>query len=506
MSELPVGSILPFAGEIPSDLEDQGWLACNGREVSRSQYSELYQAIASAFGSAGTGVFNLPDFRGMFQRCYMGDAPNPQTRDPDAADRSSTALGGNRGNQIGSSQLYGTAPARNPFQMDILDCTDRNCDKGCGTVVSTHNTGSVTVTSYTGGDLETRPVNRNVYYIIKYCSTVGGQTVVPPVGTVIAYAGANDSTIPSDWAICNGAAHSSSDADWANWKDLYAAIGNAHGSTGTNAFNLPDYRGTFLRGVDLQSGRDKNATTRTAAAPGGNIGDRVGSVEAAATAIPVTTSFVTTVPHIPTSDGHKDVDGTVKVYYKYNAQSVNVTLTQKGGDAETRPRNYRVRYVIRKTSTAAFPVGGVIFAGMASIGEGWHVCDGSALSKTTCADLYGVLGNTYGEDTASFNLPDYRGYFLRGSSDAVTDPTGKVTSPAVPVGTYEDYATALPVNPIIGAVPHLPVETAKGHGETAHDVGGENGNHTVNTCNSGGDKETRPVNLYVMACIKVSAG
>jgi microcystin-dependent protein len=43
--------------------------------------------------------------------------------------------------------------------------------------------------------------------------------------------------------------------------------------------------------------------------------------------------------------------------------------------------------------------------------EGWHSCDGSALSRTTCADLFAVLGTTYGpgDGSTTFHIPDLRG-------------------------------------------------------------------------------------------------
>ena len=40
---------------------------------------------------------------------------------------------------------------------------------------------------------------------------------------------------------------------------------------------------------------------------------------------------------------------------------------------------------------------------------GWLVCDGSAVSRTTYAKLFAVIGTTYGEGdgNTTFNLPDY---------------------------------------------------------------------------------------------------
>ena len=42
---------------------------------------------------------------------------------------------------------------------------------------------------------------------------------------------------------------------------------------------------------------------------------------------------------------------------------------------------------------------------------GWLICDGSAVSRTTYSELFGVIGTTYGSGNGSttFNLPDLRG-------------------------------------------------------------------------------------------------
>jgi microcystin-dependent protein len=41
----------------------RGWLRCDGREVSQSNYPRLYNLLGSAFGSASSGNFKLPDAR-----------------------------------------------------------------------------------------------------------------------------------------------------------------------------------------------------------------------------------------------------------------------------------------------------------------------------------------------------------------------------------------------------------------------------------------------------------
>ena len=65
-----------------------------------------------------------------------------------------------------------------------------------------------------------------------------------------------------------------------------------------------------------------------------------------------------------------------------------------------------------------FPAGCIMaFAGPASnIPAGWMLCDGSAVSRSTYANLYNAIGVAWGtgDGSSTFNLPDLRGMFLRG--------------------------------------------------------------------------------------------
>lgn len=55
---VPTGSVIPFAGETPPE----GFLLCNGQEVSRITYARLFSVIGEKFG-AGDGVttFEVPN-------------------------------------------------------------------------------------------------------------------------------------------------------------------------------------------------------------------------------------------------------------------------------------------------------------------------------------------------------------------------------------------------------------------------------------------------------------
>lgn len=56
----PVGTISMFGGiTAPS-----GWLLCDGSEISRTDYADLFNVIGTTYGTGdGSTTFNLPDFR-----------------------------------------------------------------------------------------------------------------------------------------------------------------------------------------------------------------------------------------------------------------------------------------------------------------------------------------------------------------------------------------------------------------------------------------------------------
>ncbi len=105
-------------------------------------------------------------------------------------------------------------------------------------------------------------------------------SLVPP-GTVVAFAG---EVAPNGWLFCDGSPLPRN----GQFERLFQAIGISHGAgDGETTFNLPDYRGIFLRGVDHQRGLDPEATARISLADGGNVGDAVGTYQGNATSMPL---------------------------------------------------------------------------------------------------------------------------------------------------------------------------------------------------------------------------
>lgn len=87
----PTGTMMMWAGGADSytTVPDQ-WLLCDGREVSRSTYSELDAILSAAgypFGNGnGSSTFNLPDMRGRFP-LGLNDESQPAGADSSLTDR-----------------------------------------------------------------------------------------------------------------------------------------------------------------------------------------------------------------------------------------------------------------------------------------------------------------------------------------------------------------------------------------------------------------------------------
>lgn len=71
--------------------------------------------------------------------------------------------------------------------------------------------------------------------------------------------------------------------------------------------------------------------------------------------------------------------------------------------------------------------GEISMFGASAAPAGWLECNGSAISRTTYANLFAVTGTTFGtgNGTTTFNIPDMRGYFPRGWADSGSIDSGR---------------------------------------------------------------------------------
>lgn len=91
------------------------------------------------------------------------------------------------------------------------------------------------------------------------------------------------------------------------------------------------------------------------------------------------------------------------------------TLSRTGGTSA----QYLMADGSTSTAAAIMPVGSIqMYAGASSPNSSWLICDGSAISRTTYAALFALIGTTYGAGNGSttFNLPNMSGKFPLGVS------------------------------------------------------------------------------------------
>lgn len=99
------------------------------------------------------------------------------------------------------------------------------------------------------------------------------------------------------------------------------------------------------------------------------------------------------------------------------------------------------------TTPAAVSVGTIMAWPTASVPSGWLECDGSAISRSTYAALFGILNTSYGAGNGSttFNLPNYKDRFLRGFDASGTDAGSRTDrgdgTTGANVGTKQSYDT-----------------------------------------------------------------
>lgn len=79
--------------------------------------------------------------------------------------------------------------------------------------------------------------------------------------------------------------------------------------------------------------------------------------------------------------------------------------------------NGNLQLISGATLYADAPVGSISAFGGSTAPNGWLLCQGQAVSRTTYAELFSIIGTAFGsgDGSTTFNIPDLRGEFLRGA-------------------------------------------------------------------------------------------
>jgi len=151
------------------------------------------------------------------------------------------------------------------------------------------------------------------------------------------------------------------------------------------------------------------------------------------------------------------------------------------------------------------PIGTIIAFGSETPPTNYLECDGVSLLNASYPDLYAVIGTAYGTaDGTHFNIPDLRGKFPRGwDHAAANDPDRAARTAQAAGGDTGDHVGTIQADEYKSHTHMQNIQSAAG-GAT---VSAES-NSTLSTWQDGGitdasgGNETRPINVYVMFCIK----
>jgi phage-related tail fiber protein len=155
------------------------------------------------------------------------------------------------------------------------------------------------------------------------------------------------------------------------------------------------------------------------------------------------------------------------------------------------------------SSLGAVPQGVVLYFATNTAPTGYLKANGAAISRTTYANLYAVIGTSFGsgDGVTTFNLPDLRGEFIRAWDDGRGIDSGRVFG-SVQLDAFQGhwhqrmYSTNRNVN---GDYDTSLSNTAENmiNDFSVRDAVTDNVNGTPRTAS-----ETRPRNMALLACIK----
>ena len=102
------------------------------------------------------------------------------------------------------------------------------------------------------------------------------------------------------------------------------------------------------------------------------------------------------------------------------ASDITLTLPSSDGNANDVLQSDGSGNLSFAALPQAVPTGSVHMMATTTAPSGYLKCNGAAVSRTTYADLFAIIGTTHGagDGSSTFNVPDLRGEFVRGWDDS----------------------------------------------------------------------------------------
>ena len=176
---------------------------------------------------------------------------------------------------------------------------------------------------------------------------------------------------------------------------------------------------------------------------------------------------------------------------------------------------------------ADVPVGTVLPYTSTSVPSGYLLCDGSAISRTTYAQLFAVIGTTYGsgDGSTTFNLPNLQGRFVLGKSGSYAlastggAATVTLTTDQIPSHTHTQKSCTNPGDHAHntwntfsfrhasgGVTTTCTGDSGDGRGNATQGAGGHTHTITLNDTGGGQAHNNMPPYITLVYMIKVENG
>jgi microcystin-dependent protein len=98
-------------------------------------------------------------------------------------------------------------------------------------------------------------------------------------------------------------------------------------------------------------------------------------------------------------------------------------VTLSGTQTITGSKTFSGTVTFSGSTNIGVPVGGTVQWWTATPPTGWLLCDGSAVSRTTYSDLFGVISTDFGvgDNSTTFNLPNLKGKIPVGQNSSESE-------------------------------------------------------------------------------------
>lgn len=450
---LPIGtSISGYWTTAPA-----GYLLEDGSAVSRDTYSDLFDLIGTTYGSGdGSTTFNVPDSRGR-ATVAVSAADSEYNVVGEKSGSKTVALtiaqfpSHNHGGGSFSTTTHGHGVAGTTGGGSDQDSYEDEQEQDVAEVSHTHGysgwTGVPSASSglnsqgSSSGHNNIQPSAVKVY-AIKYAPSTGNYSMLPAGTSLSGYF----TTAPAGYLLEDGSAVSRT-----TYSALFAAITTTYGTgDGSTTFNVPDSRGRIAVNRSVTgAGFDEFDTFNE------KYGEKYHTISISEMPSHNHSSSFATNNHqhyFSGTSGTLNYPAGKDSYNDPNEQSganvghthgfsgwTGVTdhgtqyINSEGGGqshSEIQPviaKTFVIKHTAASGEVDTLPKGASVQGYWTTAPTGYFLEDGSPKSKVAYADLFAIIGCTYGCTADDFNLPDTRGYTIvnKNPSDAEFDVVGE---------------------------------------------------------------------------------